>query len=342
MTFLELLLTATWLSGVVVSLSTTGSPVVPPGSPMNNSKIVIAVGKGSFSFIPNTVTAKPGDEIIFEFWSTGHSVARSAFGFPCMPYEYIMPEATGFWSGDVVDVTPSSHPTFSITVNDTQPTFFYCALASSCKANRMIGVINPNSTWTLAQQDYFINPSIVELQPGDPLPSESNRTESPPTDSQDSDDDMPSLSVGEIAGVAISSLALMILITALAYTCIRQSRIEKRRRRKARDHPNSLPLINTSGISDSALRSPPPLQNGSNFVSPVSGHPENSGHWSMNSALTTPRRNSFRLCLPAVINNVPSETSLVYCPEQQRSEMPGSLVPVELPAANECRITKSS
>ncbi|KAK5630070.1 hypothetical protein RRF57_005784 [Xylaria bambusicola] len=342
MKFSTLLLTATWLSEIVVSSLTPGTLMALAESPMNNSKIVIAVGKGSFSFIPNMVVAKPGDEIIFEFWSAGHSVARSAFGFPCMPYEYIIPEAIGFWSGDVVDVTPSSHPTFTITVNDTEPIFFYCALASSCKGNRMIGVINPNSTWTLAEQDSFINPRIVELQPGDPLPSESNRTEpSQAPDSQDSDNGMPILSVGEMAGIAMSSVALMILIAALAYTCIRQTRLEKKRRRKVRDHPNNLPLMKTSGIDDSAL-SPSPLQNGSNFVSPVSGHPEDSGHWSMNSALTSPRWNSFRLCLPGVINNVPSETSLVYCLEQHRSEVPGSQVPVELPAANECHVTKSS
>lgn len=42
-----------------------------------------------------------------------------------MPYEYIMPESTGFWSGDIPNVTTSSRPRFTITVNDTEPIFFY-------------------------------------------------------------------------------------------------------------------------------------------------------------------------------------------------------------------------
>ncbi|KAJ3560957.1 hypothetical protein NPX13_g9122 [Xylaria arbuscula] len=247
-----LLVAATWLPGMVLSSpAAADEPLVTPlevSADNNSSKIVVAVGKGSFSFTPNTITANPGDEIVFEFWSRGHSVARSAFGFPCMPYEYILTDQTGFWSGFMDDVTPTERPTFSITVNDTEPVFFYCAALDSCKENRMIGVINPNSTWTFAEQDSFINPRVIELRPGDPLPSESNRTTAtnpaadpsaaaPPADDNDDGDDtaMPTLTDGEIAGVAMSSVALVILIAALAFTCIRQSKLEKRRR-KATKH----------------------------------------------------------------------------------------------------------
>lgn len=139
----------------------------------------------------------------------------------------------------------------------------------------------------------------------------------------------------------MSSVALVVLVGALAFTCIRQRRLEKRRRRQARSehlrinpHPNTnsntIPLMaamnplspRTYDDGTGALKSPPPLRVGGasmGFIPPVSGGPQptNSGHWSMTSGMTavgveSPRRNSFRLCLPGVVSNVPSETSLVY------------------------------
>jgi len=52
-------------------------------------------------------------------------VANNFVCLKCMPYEYNVPDGVGFWSGGLSDVSSGSHPTYSITVNDTSPIFFY-------------------------------------------------------------------------------------------------------------------------------------------------------------------------------------------------------------------------
>ncbi|KAI0818331.1 hypothetical protein GGR55DRAFT_674164 [Xylaria sp. FL0064] len=211
-----LLLTATCLSSATASRSIARTSVDLSESSKRDSQIVVTVGKGSFKFSPDTITANPGDEIVFEFWSDGHSVARSAFGFPCIPYEYIKPDSTGFFSGEIVSVTSSSRPRFTVTVDDTEPIFFYDATTDSCKMNRMIGVINP-----------VLNSRIIELQPGDPVPSEFNGTESISPDAQYTYDSPP-LTSGEIVGVVISSLAILLIVASLVFLAFwRQRRMDK-------------------------------------------------------------------------------------------------------------------
>ncbi|KAI0970215.1 hypothetical protein F4678DRAFT_462442 [Xylaria arbuscula] len=337
MLFSCLFIAATWLSGITASST---PELVEPSE--NHAEITVAVGKGSFTFNPNTITANPGDEIVFEFWSDSHSVARSEFGFPCMPYEDIVPDGTGFWSGDVVNADTSQRPRFTFTVNDTEPIFFYCSVQNSCKGNKMIGVINPNSTWTLEKQDSFINPTILELQPGDPLPSESNGTDSGSEDHQDRYD-VPNLSIGEVTGIIISSVAMLLLIAILAYTCRRQGRLERDlQQRNSNPNPHGLPFIDVSSPQESensALQSPSPKAH--SFYVPA--QTPNSGHWSLNSSLTSPRRSSFPAVRPGVVSDVPSEASVGQYIEQQRLEVPGSpVLPVELPAGNEHHISKTS
>jgi hypothetical protein len=82
----------------------------------------------------------------FQFYPLNHSVARASFGVtPCIPYEYSS-NKTGFFSGfQPVNLTLESQlPTWSVTVNDTEPIFYYCGAPSSCQSG-MIGVINPVS-----------------------------------------------------------------------------------------------------------------------------------------------------------------------------------------------------
>ncbi|TGJ88566.1 hypothetical protein E0Z10_g240 [Xylaria hypoxylon] len=317
---------------------------------------------GSFTFTPDTITAVPGDEIIFQFWSYGHSVARSEFGFPCMPYEYITPDETGFWSGNMLDVT-GSRPTFTVTVNDTKPIFFYCSLSGSCKENKMIGVINPNNTWTLAKQESFINPRVLELRPGDPLPSESNKAEPTQADGEHAHE-TPSTTIGDIVGIAIGSIAVLLLAGVLAYICRRQNRIQREREQNTTTDKNTLPLINESSperSDDGIPKSPPPQ----NYPTLVLAQPTNSGQWSLTSPMTSPCQSSFQLNPPNILSTVPSEASLAYYPyvlavsfleirdiradkfrlssrEQTRLEVPGSPVPVELPAGDVLHVPKHS
>ncbi|KAI0428938.1 hypothetical protein F5Y09DRAFT_357307 [Xylaria sp. FL1042] len=283
---------------------------------------------------------------VFKFWSDGLSVARSAFGFPyltskCIPYEYIISESTGFFSGDILVVNPSSRPKFTITVNDTEPIFFYCSTTNSCKGNRMIGVINPNSSWTLHKQGSFINPSILELQPGVLLPSEFNGTEPPSLDTQYSYE-TPPLSTGEIAGIAISSVTMLLIVVSLVYICRRQRRLEEDSRQNRNSYNNNIPFLDSSspqGGDDNTPQSPM-SQNNPGFT--PAQHP-NSGHWSLNSALTSPCRNSFAVFRPSDVSDVRSEVLLGHYQEHQRFEMPGSpVLPAELPADDKSHIPRDS
>ncbi|GAW20618.1 hypothetical protein ANO14919_101260 [Xylariales sp. No.14919] len=329
----SLLFTIVWFLTVSLPSSAATTPTNIRRLSKDDSKVVIAVGKGSFTFTPNTITANPGEQIVFEFWSDGHSVARSQFGYPCMPYEYVMPDdGGGFWSGEMVNITPDSRPTFTITVNDTAPIFFYCSLRGSCKDNRMIGVINPNKTWTLDKQESFINPSILELEPGDPLPSEP--AIEPTQVDDDSARETPDTSIGDIVGIAMGSIAVIVLAGVLAYVCRRQSLLHRERQQNATTDNNNPPLIHesTTERSDNAPKSPPLLQH---YPTLVLAQPTNSGQWSLTSPVPSPCQSSFRLGHRSVLSADPSETSLVYHPEPNRLEVPGSPVPVvELPAGD--------
>jgi hypothetical protein len=67
-----------------------------------------------------------------------HSVTQSSFGNPCHPLA-----SGGFFSGFVPTMESPSSTTFTITVNDTNPIWFYCGqtLGNHCQSG-MVGAIN--------------------------------------------------------------------------------------------------------------------------------------------------------------------------------------------------------
>jgi hypothetical protein len=103
------------------------------------------------------------DDLEFEFFPWNHSVARAEYGYPCIPYE-LTGNKTGFASGfqplgAILDnvqqclngmlglllILENQPPTWNLTINDTDPIFFYCSAPRSCVENAMVGVINPVS-----------------------------------------------------------------------------------------------------------------------------------------------------------------------------------------------------
>ena len=54
----------------------------------------IAVGQDGLTYTPNTLTANVGDQVQFNFASSGHSVAESTFAAPCQPAN-----GSAFWTG---------------------------------------------------------------------------------------------------------------------------------------------------------------------------------------------------------------------------------------------------
>lgn len=101
--------------------------------------IDIDVGEDGLSFSPNSTTAAKDDTVIFHFYPGKHSVVEGSFDSPCAPL------ANGFYSGYLDSSSGESETTFVVTVNDTNPIWFYCSQVGHCQ-NGMVGVINPPSS----------------------------------------------------------------------------------------------------------------------------------------------------------------------------------------------------
>ena len=130
-------------------------------------------------------------------------------------------------------------PIFRVTVNDTDPIFFYCSAPGAC-IQGMIGVINPNSTFNYTTQLAFALNTTQEFSPGEYFPVESlptrtttatGATSIPSAASSATSTSSAtaatashssSLSGGAIAGIAIGAAAVVILAGALIYMCGRQ------------------------------------------------------------------------------------------------------------------------
>ncbi|KAI1261785.1 hypothetical protein F5Y18DRAFT_430812 [Xylariaceae sp. FL1019] len=224
-------------SSSVSSGKSSTSMSAKPTAPAAPATHTVNVGQGGFKFTPNSVTAKRGDHVEFVFWPTGHSVARAEHGSPCMPYESVVPGGKGFWSGEILptsDLDP--HPSFTILINDTHPVFFYCGAPDSCKEHKMVGVINPNSTWTVQSQAAFIDDETVDIQPGQPVPGEATASATPAATSAAGGSSSRShsssaLSSGAIAGIVIAGAVILIAVAVLLYFCGRQGGFEKGYRR---------------------------------------------------------------------------------------------------------------
>lgn len=185
--------------------------------------------------------ANVGDTIEFQFYPTNHSVIRSEYGYPCVPYEDTGVDKVGFFSGfKPVDAILSEPPSFSLLVNDSNPIFFYCGAPGSCIEHQMVGVINPNASTSLQQQKQDAKDSSFMLLPGEPWPSEANdpftttaSTHAPTTTSTSAPAATTSsshlhshsgLSGGAIAGIVIGAAAVTLGAAVALFLCGRHSR----------------------------------------------------------------------------------------------------------------------
>ncbi|KAI8966287.1 hypothetical protein F5Y11DRAFT_343675 [Daldinia sp. FL1419] len=186
-------------------------------------------------FQPDTIKANPGDIIRFNFYPKNHSVVRADFKKPCIPWELTNDPAESFFSGPIEqDTLQDPIPTWDLKVNSTDPVFFYCSAPDSCINWKMVGVINPNATFTLDIQKEFVANSTFQLSPGEEFPDESSSTpgsDKDPTSGDSSGSGGVSLSGGAIAGIAVGGVAVIAAIIALVYFCGRKGGIEKGYRR---------------------------------------------------------------------------------------------------------------
>ncbi|KAF2264775.1 hypothetical protein CC78DRAFT_462955 [Lojkania enalia] len=100
----------------------------------------VTVGLGGLIFTPDTIHAKAGEKIAFEFYPKNHSVVQADFDNPCNPSD------NAIFSGFFPTTAPGpNEKTFEITVKDDKPIWLYCAalLPSPHCAQGMVAVINP-------------------------------------------------------------------------------------------------------------------------------------------------------------------------------------------------------
>ncbi|KAL1959556.1 hypothetical protein VTO42DRAFT_1591 [Malbranchea cinnamomea] len=176
-------------------------------------------------YYPHSIHANVGDEVVFEFYPRNHSVVQADFGAPCVP-------ATGdyFYSGIFNDFEEENGqlvgdpPTWTLTINDTEPIFFYCTAIDSCIKNGMVGAINPNETMTWEDQfqkalnyPYMLVPGESPPAEGAVPPGSGNDGGDDDDDDDDDDDSSSGLSGGAIAGIVVGAVAGVALLGALFY-----------------------------------------------------------------------------------------------------------------------------
>ncbi|KAK2461812.1 hypothetical protein APHAL10511_006275 [Amanita phalloides] len=95
----------------------------------------IQVGPNSeLAFSPETITAQPGDQVVFHFNPKNHTVTQSSFANPCSQ------KPGGFDSGFEPVMTNQAQPTFAVTVKDTQPIWVYCQQTGHCGKGMVFAV----------------------------------------------------------------------------------------------------------------------------------------------------------------------------------------------------------
>jgi hypothetical protein len=158
-----------------------------------------------------------------------------------VPYELNNPGKAGFSSGNVLTQNTNAAnvsiylyvlqtseadcseqaKTWNLTINDTQPIFFYCNALDSCHPNGMVGVINPNSSVSLENQHQAAIAAPYQLAPGQPFPAEGSGTPtaepSPSAGSSNRGSNGSHLSSGAIAGIVIGGVVVLLLAAALFY-----------------------------------------------------------------------------------------------------------------------------
>lgn len=122
----------------------TTAAVLALASHASAETIKIDVGANGFAFTPDSVTAKVNDILEFHFHPINHSVVLGDFANPCQPAK------NAFFSGFQPVSSGEGKDVFQVTVNSTDPMFFYCSqnVLSHCISG-MSGVVNPNSTQTI-------------------------------------------------------------------------------------------------------------------------------------------------------------------------------------------------
>jgi hypothetical protein len=139
-----------------------------------------------------------------------------------------------------------------LTINSTEPIFYYCGAPNSCIQEQMVGVINPNSTQTLAKFKQAAGDAPFMVLPGEPIPAEGSSslsaTSSTAPTSSPTSSPAPSHGVhiggGAIAGIVVGAVAFLILAAALFFFIGRTKSLKEMMHRK--DATVSRPMSETT------------------------------------------------------------------------------------------------
>ncbi|KAN0129616.1 Cupredoxin [Lactarius tabidus] len=131
----------------------------------------VTVGSTSpLVFDPTSVTAQTNDTITFTFSPKNHTVTQSNFTAPCLSLE------GGVDSGfEPVSSGSSEVVSFTIIVNDTNPSWWYCRQTSHCQ-NGMVFAVNPTTNQTFEQFQATAKASSADGSPPSNSSSPSSTT----------------------------------------------------------------------------------------------------------------------------------------------------------------------
>lgn len=150
-------------------------------------------------------------------------------------------------------LTALQPPTWNLTINDTQPIFYYCGAKGSCIDWGMVGVINANASTSISTQIALAREASYQLIPGEPFPNEAQQaslaslahtattatltvtaTGAGSSESGEYAGDShehhgsAGLSSGAIAGIAVGAAVAGIVVAALAFLLCRTRALKKK------------------------------------------------------------------------------------------------------------------
>jgi len=116
-------------------------PQASYSAPPSVQTVIVGGANGELTYTPEAVFANIGDQVVFQFHQKNHSAVQSSFANPCGRKD------GGFDSGYFpVDASATDNfPTYTITVNDTQPIWVYCSQGAGahCHAGMVFAVNCP-------------------------------------------------------------------------------------------------------------------------------------------------------------------------------------------------------
>jgi len=133
-------------AGGSATTSTKGAAAVASSTASaSGSAQTVTVGKGGFTFSPDSIVATPGGKVVFMFAGGFHSATQGAFDTPCQP----LSGTTGVNSGFVDAKTAPATDVFTVTINSTDPIYIYCAQAQHCQNGMVMTINGPSGGNTL-------------------------------------------------------------------------------------------------------------------------------------------------------------------------------------------------